>query len=188
MTFFCGCFQLCGQVASPTGQSAQAQGLRGVRSSPSAASLAYLRNKLRTLDQVVVNGKLKKLIGEMMQIQIERMPLVFCFAFRSLLDISAHVFAYNNGISTDNVKLKDLCAQCKTKILTLENWSCGSPRNWINDGMNVLSPNTMFSITELNNLLHGTTQIPSYDSILAYAPRVIPFLVALNGGNPPAEA
>ena len=176
------------QVASQTGQPAQTQGSRGVRATPSAASLTYLRNKLRTLDQIVSNGKLKKLISEMLQIQIDRLPLVFCFAFRSLLDISAHIFAYNNQIHTDSVKLKDLINQCKAKICTLPNWNSGSPRNWVNDGITVLSSNTMFSITELNNLVHGTIQIPSYDSILAYAPRVIPFLIALNGGNPPAEA
>lgn len=124
----------------------------------------------------------------MLQIQIDKMPLVYCFAFRSLLDISAHVFAHNNQIRTDGVKLKDLISQCKVKISTCSNWNSGSPKNWVNDGVSVLSSNTMFSITELNNLVHGTIQIPSYDSILAYAPRVIPFLIALNGGNPPAEA
>lgn len=176
------------QVESSTGLPAQTHGSRGVRATPSAASLTYLRNKLRALDRVVSNGKLKKLISEMLQIQIDKMPLVYCFAFRSLLDISAHVFAHNNQIRTDGVKLKDLISQCKVKISTCSNWNSGSPKNWVNDGVSVLSSNTMFSITELNNLVHGTIQIPSYDSILAYAPRVIPFLIALNGGNPPAEA
>lgn len=176
------------QVESSTGQPAQTHGSRGVRATPSTASLTYLRNKLRALDRIVSNGKLKKLISEMLQIQIDKMPLVYCFAFRSLLDISAHVFAHNNQIRTDGVKLKDLISQCKVKISTCSNWNSGSPKNWVNDGVSVLSSNTMFSITELNNLVHGTIQIPSYDSILAYAPRVIPFLIALNGGNPPAEA
>lgn len=176
------------QVDAQVSQPAQTLTSRGARATPSAASLTYLRNKLRTLDQIVSNGKLKKLISEMLQIQIDRTPLVFCLAFRSLLDISAHIFAYSNGIRTDGVKLKDLLSQCKTKILTLPNWNSGSPKSWINGGLSVLSSDTMFSVTELNNLVHGMIQIPSYDSILAYAPRVVPFLIALNGGNPPSEA
>lgn len=177
-----------GQVASPTSLPVQTQSSRGGRSAPAAASLSYLRSQLRALDHVVLNGKLKKLIGEMVQMQIDKMPLIFCIAFRSLLDISLHVFAYKNGIQMEGAKLKQLSNLCKDKILALPGWGGGSPKNLIKAGMNVLtSSDGVFSITELHNLVHGPIQVPSYDNILTYAPRVIPFLIALNGGNPPAE-
>lgn len=46
---------------------------------------------------------------------------------------------------------------------------------------------TIFSITELHNLVHGTMHVPACDAILTYAPRVVPFIIALNGGEPPQE-
>ena len=147
----------------------------------------YLRAKLRELGQIVTNGKIKKLIGEMLQMQTDKMPLSFCIVFRSLLDISMHGFAHRNGITTENVKYKELAAKCKDKLTQVPAWSNGQPTSLVNEAIHVLTAETMFSISELNNLVHGNIQVPSCDTILNYAPRIIPFLIALNGGNPPAE-
>lgn len=181
-----------GGATLPTGDAQPVENERGSGGNrrtvaPTAASTVYLRTKLRELGQAVSNGKLKKLIGEMLQMQLDKVPLSFCIVFRSLLDISMHGFAHRNGIPTENVKYKDLAAKCKDKLMQVSVWSNGQPRSWINEAIHVLTAETMFSISELNNLVHGNMQVPSCDTILNYAPRIIPFLIALNGGNPPAE-
>jgi len=123
----------------------------------------------------------------MLQMPIDKVPLSFCIVFRSLLDISLHAFAHRNGVATENVKLKTLAAQCQTKILAMPKWSNGVPKSWINEAIHVLNSETIFSITELHNLVHGTMHVPACDAILTYAPRVVPFIIALNGGEPPQE-
>jgi hypothetical protein len=99
-----------------------------------------------------------------------------------------HGFAHRNGIPTENVKLKTLVVQCQTKILAMPQWNYGNPKQWIKEAIHILNSETIFSIPELHNLVHGTMQVPSCDNILTYAPRIVPFLVALNGGEPPQEA
>ena len=155
---------------------------------PVASSKAYLQRRLREVGTVAQMGKVKQLVLEMLQMPIEKVPLSFCIVFRSLLDISLHGFAHRNGISTENVKLKTLAVQCQTKILAMPQWNYGNPKQWIKEAIHILNSETIFSIPELHNLVHGTMQVPSCDNILTYAPRIVPFLVALNGGEPPQEA
>ena len=123
----------------------------------------------------------------MMLMSVEKMPLSFCIVFRSLLDISMHCYAHRNSITTTEVPYRDLAAKCKTKLLLDPNWNRDVPRSLINGAVQVLNTETLFSITELNNLVHGAMTVPASDVILSYAPRIIPFLIALNGGVPPAE-
>lgn len=158
----------------------------------SIGSQAYLHKRLRLVGSAASNEKVKMLTEELCAVSIKKIPLSFCIVFRSLLDVSMTNFAYKNGISTGNSNgasksYKALAAECKNKIQSLQAWSAGVPLNWINEALTTLNGNTLFSISELNNLVHGTIQIPSAETILTYAPRIIPFLVALNGGNPPKE-
>lgn len=154
---------------------------------PVAASKAYLQKKLKEIGLVSQNGKVKQLVSEMMLMPIDKAPLSFCIVFRSLLDISLHAFAHRNGISTDGIKLKTLASQCQNVILTMPHWSSGTPRQCVNEAIRILNTETIFSISELHNLVHGIMQVPSCDAILTYGPRIAPFLVALNGGEPPQE-
>lgn len=152
------------------------------------ASHAYLRAKLRELSASSGNAKLKKLIAEMTLMSLEKMPLAFCIVFRSLLDISMHGYAHRNGIVAEGVSYKNLAKKCKDELLSTNlAWNNGEPKRLINDAFHVLNTETLFSITELNNLVHGRMTVPSSDVVLSYAPRIIPFLIALNGGAPPAE-
>ena len=153
-----------------------------------SSSKAYLQRRLKEVGAVSRVGKVKQLVAEMVLMPIDKVPLAFCIVFRSLLDVSMHAFAYSNGISTEGVKLKTLASQCQGKINTLPNWSSGVPKQLVNEAVHILNRDTLFSITELNNLVHGTIQVPSYDAILAYGPRIVPFLIALNGGEPSQEA
>lgn len=156
-------------------------------SAPISSSKAYLQKRLKEVGGVAQIGKVKQVVTEMLQMPIEKIPLSFCIVFRSLLDISLHGFAHRNGIPTENVKLRTLAVQCQTKILTMPKWNHGSPKQWINEAIHILNSETIFSIPELHNLVHGTMQVPSCDTILTYAPRIVPFLVALNGGEPIEE-
>lgn len=152
----------------------------------------YLCKRLRLVGDVASNEKIKKLITELCSFKIASVPLSFCIACRSLLEVSMLQFAHANRITTDNgkgssLKYSAIAVKCKDSIITLPKWSAGVPLNWINEAVRLLNTDTLFSITELNNLVHGTAQIPSAETILTYMPRLIPFLIALNGGNPPEE-
>lgn len=152
----------------------------------------YLCKRLQLVSQVATNEKIKKLISELCSFKIKNVPLCFCIACRSLLEVSMLQFAHANGIVTNNGKGSSLsysaiAVQCKNRIMTLPKWSVGLPLNWLNSAVQLLNTYTLFSITELNNLVHGTEQIPSAETILTYMPRLIPFLIALNGGDPPEE-
>lgn len=153
---------------------------------------AYLRRRLRLVKDVASNDKIKKLVEELCVLNVKSVPLAFCIVFRSLLDVSMTNYARKNGIPTGNAQgaaasFKALAVECKRKIISTREWSTGAPLNWINDAIARLTGDNLFSITELNNLVHGTMQIPSVDIILTYSPRIIPFLIALNNGNPPTE-
>lgn len=152
----------------------------------------YLYKRLRLAGEVASNEKIKKLIAELCSFKITSAPLCFCIACRSLLEVSMLQFAHANGIATNNGKgssftYSAIAGKCKDCIITLPKWSTGLPLNWLNEAVRLLNTDTLFSITELNNLVHGTVQIPSAETILTYMPRLIPFLIALNGGDPPAE-
>ena len=158
----------------------------------SIGSQTYLHRRLRLVGIASSNEKIKKLVDELCSFKIKVTPLSFCIVFRSLLDVSMTDYARKNSIPTGNASgaassYKALAVECKKKIVMQAVWSVGAPLNWVNDAINVLNGNTLFSITELNNLVHGTMQVPSVENILTYAPRLIPFLIALNGGNPPEE-
>ena len=158
----------------------------------SIGSQTYLHKRLRLVGAASSNEKVKKLTEELCAVSIKKVPLSFCIVFRSLLDVSMTNYARKNSIPTGNAagaasSYKALAVECKKKIIIQPLWSVGAPLNWINDAITVLNTDTIFSITELNNLVHGTMQIPSIETILTYVPRLIPFLIALNGGNPPEE-
>ena len=169
-----------------------ARGIRRLSTGSSIGGQAYLRRQLHLVKDVASNEKIKKLVEELCSLNVKQVPLSFCIVFRSLLDVSMINYARKNSIPTGNApgaarSYTALAVECKKKIITLHAWSVGAPLNWINDGIARLTSDTLFSIVELNNLVHGTMQIPSVDIILTYAPRIIPFLIALNGGNPPTE-
>ena len=170
-------------------------GGRGGGRLPSGSSLggpAYLHRRLRLVKDVSSNEKIKKLVEELCVLNVKLVPLAFCIVFRSLLDVSLTNYARKNGIPTGNAQgavtsFKVLVVECKKKIIAMQEWSSGAPLNWINDAVARLTGDNLFSITELNNLVHGTMQIPSVDIIHTYVPRLIPLLIALNGSNPPEE-
>lgn len=158
-------------------------------SAPTAGSRRCLRIMLRKVLAVTTNPKLKKLINEMILMPVDKMPLSFCVSFRTILEVSMLTYARGNSITTGNndgyrVKYKELASLCKGKILAGDGWKDSVSKKLINDAVTCLNNETMFSISELNNLVHDTSSVPSCDNILAYAPRVIHFLIALNGGLP----
>ena len=168
------------------------RGNRHLSSGSSIGGPTHLRRRLRLVKDVASNDKIKKLVEELCALNVKSVPLAFCIVFRSLLDVSMTNYARKNGIPTGNAQgavtsFKTLAVECKKKIISKQEWSTGAPLNWINDAVARLTGDNLFSITELNNLVHGTMQIPSVDIILTYSPRIIPFLIALNGGNPPEE-
>ena len=155
-------------------------------------SQMHLNKRLRLISGVTSNEKIKKLVVELCSFKIVNVPLSFCIVFRSLLDVSMIHFSHKNGIATDNGKGKtfkytEIAENCKNKIVTFSSWNKGQPLAWIKEAIRILNTDTLFSITELNNLVHGTMQVPSSENILTYVPRLVPFLIALNGGNPPTE-
>lgn len=155
-------------------------------------SQMYLNKRLRLISSATSNEKIRKLIDELCSFKIVNVPLSFCIVFRSLLDVSMIHFSHKNGIATDNgkgkaLKYTEIAGNCKDKIATFPNWNKGQPLTWIKEAIRVLNTNTLFSITELNNLVHGPMQVPSSEIILTYVPRLVPFLIALNDGNPPTE-
>lgn len=158
----------------------------------SIGSQTYLHKRLRLVGVASSNEKIKKMVEELCSLRVKFVPLSFCIVFRSLLDVSMTDYARKNSIPTGNAvgaanSYKALAVECKKKIVTQSAWNAGVPLNWINGAIEVLNGNTLFSITELNNLVHGTMQVPSVENILTYAPRLIPFLIALNNGKPPEE-
>ena len=155
-------------------------------------SQMYLSRRLRLVGDCTPNAKIKKLIDELCSFKVGNVPLSFCIVFRSLLDVSMIQFSHANGISTDNgkgqtLKYTAIAEKCRDKVISQPNWNKGQPLSWIREAIRILNTDTLFSIAELNNLVHGTIQVPSVENILTYAPRLVPFLIALNGGNPPEE-
>ena len=183
---------IAGNIGGISSAQSVARNDRRASIGSSIGSQTYLHKRLRLVGVASSNEKVKKLTEELCAVSIKKVPLSFCIVFRSLLDVSMTNYARKNGIPTGNAagaasSYRALAVECKKKIIIQPLWSVGAPLNWINDAINVLNTDTIFSITELNNLVHGTMQIPSAETILTYVPRLIPFLIALNAGNPPEE-
>lgn len=171
-----GSRQFNGNIGNPAPQG-------GV--SESIGTPSFLKKQLRKI--VSQNAKVQILVKELAALKISTSPLLFCLGFRSLLEISMLQYAHGNGIAIDNgngkaVAYRDLVIKCKDKIVITPQWSNTIPRNAIKEAVATLNKDTLLSVTELNNLVHGVTQVSSVEIILTYAPRVIPFLIALNGG------
>ena len=168
--------QLYGSAGNPTLQGGTGE---------SIGTPSFLKKQLRKV--VSRNAKVQILVKELAALKISASPLLFCLGFRSLLEISMLQYAHGNGIALDNgngkaVSYRNLVIKCKDKIVLTPQWSNTIPKNALKEAVATLNKDTLLSVTELNNLVHGVTQVPSVEIILTYAPRVIPFLIALNGG------
>lgn len=157
---------------------------------PVAKTEKYLCACLKKLQSLRSNPKVPLIAKELSQMPVGQMPLSFCIVFRSLVDISLIAFSRANGIKTDNGKgerktMKNLADECCSLIKKQMGALNGDSQiSALNEALRTLtSEKSMFSITELNQLVHGADQVPSSETIYTYAPRVVPFLIALNGGD-----
>ena len=147
-----------------------------------------IKDGLRRLSSCASNTKVKQLAEELASMQIVAQPLVYSIAWRTLVEVSLLIFASKHGIHIQDgdkkrVSYESLASNCKNELMNDAKWNSGVAKDLVNSGVKVLVSKTLFSITELNALAHGILQVPSCDIIRTYVPRLIPFLIALNGGS-----
>lgn len=148
-------------------------------------SKEYLRAALRTICAAENCGKAGILQDELVQMNVRELTLSFCIVFRSLLEISMLAFARRHGISFENgTTYKERVKSCVRKLTEGDGlWSASRNKKDITKALQVLN-SSLFSITELHNLVHGTSEVASSDEILKYVPRIVPLIRALNDNQP----
>lgn len=182
--------------ASPVpGTTSPRNGSTGLPLSQSAIKTKTFRNALKTL---VPRGhgreKIVTLRDESLTLDIRRTPNVFVFVLRSIIEISATVYAGEHGIeikkrdrngnlSGERKELKALLQDIKNHLCSNdEYWKQASNKTSLEDSLRHLTSGNMslLSISDMHNTVHSTTGIASADLIYAELPHILPLLKAMN--------
>ena len=170
--------------------------ISGKTNSAKASTISGTKKAKRTLAEwllsiqaISLNNKIGTIAKELSLLNVKKTPLMFCIGFRSLLELSMRIYATKHSIPQTKTPEKaksnaELAADCKNELMKDPEWKQTPYKGLIAAGEDTLNHRGVFSITELNQLVHGTLQMPSTEIILTYCPRLIPFLIALNGGHP----
>jgi hypothetical protein len=163
--------------------------------SQSAKNTKTFRNALKAL---VPRGhgreKIVTLRDESLTLDIKKTPNVFVFVLRSIIEISATVYAGEHGIeikkrdkngtlSGERKELKALLQDIKIHLCSNdEYWKQASNKTSLDDSLRHLTSGNMslLSITDMHNTVHSTTGLASADLIYAELPHILPLIKAMN--------
>ncbi len=195
-------------VASGAGIAANGNGdsSSGVNSAETVGALPRMRSQTirvklrRSLQRIGVYGsnreKIKKLIWEMKGLDAEKTPLIFAYSLRSLIDMSAHAYANENGIpvyiSTGThgerkpIALSSLIEKIKNNIVANRPyWGVRENKDRLNEASRrcIQTRQSFLSISDLNDIIHDTTTLATPQLLESEVPMIIPLISAMNNGQ-----
>ena len=156
--------------------------------------------KLRKcLREIYVYGggreKIKKLINEMVVLDAEKTPLIFAYSLRSLIDISAHVYAEENNIPVTHPSgshgqvagnpLSSVVTAVKNHIVANRpNWAGRAAKESLENALRrcTQTNQSFLSISDLNDLVHDRSSIVTAQLLESEVPMIIPLIKAMNNG------
>lgn len=187
-------------AANENGDSSSAVNRETVGALPRPRSQTIRVKLRRCLQKIGVYGsnreKIKKLIWEMKALDAEKTPLIFAYSLRSLIDMSVHAYANENGIPVyiptgthgerKAIALSSLIETIRNHIVANRTyWGVQENKNRLNEASRrcTQTRQSFLSISDLNDIVHDTTTIVNPQLLESEVPVIIPLISAMNNGQ-----
>jgi hypothetical protein len=180
-----------GQPPTGAGAASVNQVNPGSGSNPVATATNDPKSVLRTLKRFSPRGqnrdKVEQLRKEIIRLKLDKNPLAFCFLLRSMFEISAKAYCGDHAAAgltylTQHGKdriLGDVLRDV-ARHLTNNNTNTATVRTLHGATADLNSPESLLSVTSMNQLVHHPTFTLSENHICSVFGNIFPLLEAMN--------